>query len=290
LDLGKMKLTAINTGYFKLDGGAMFGVVPKRLWNRMQPADADNLCTWALRCLLIEHNDRKILVDTGIGFKQGEKFRSHFYPHEEVTLADGLAKHGLLTEDITDVFLTHFHFDHVGGAVAINEKGALVPTFPNATYWSNQLHYNWAFEPNDREKASFLKENFVPLQESGVLKMIPVEDGYEWLPGFTIRFSYCHTEAMMVLQINTGQDTIVFCADLLPSSFHIRMPYVMGYDIRPLETLKEKARLFEDAMEGNWILFLEHDPGTECIRIGKDDRERYVITERGALEELLTTS
>jgi len=288
LDLDKIKFTTINTGFFKLDGGAMFGVVPKRLWNRMQPADEDNLCTWALRCLLVEFDDRKIIIDTGIGFKQGEKFRRHFLPHDEVSLANGLKAHELELSDITDVFLTHFHFDHVGGAVSKDEAGEFVPTFPNATYWSNQLHYDWALVPNDREKASFLKENFVPLKDHGVLKMIPVEQGIEWFPGFKVRFSYCHTEAMMVLEMNTGKDTVVYCADLLPSSFHIRMPYVMGYDIRPLETLKEKASLFADAIAGDWILFLEHDPLTECIRIGQDENGRYILRERGTLDELLS--
>ncbi len=282
-----MKLTPINTGYFKLDGGAMFGVVPKRLWNRVQPADDDNMCTWALRCLLVETDDRKIVVDTGIGFKQGEKFRSHFYPHEEITFRDGLAPLGLTVEDITDVFLTHFHFDHVGGAVSRNDSGELVPTFPNAIYWSNETHYNWAFDPNDREKASFLKENFVPLKEQGVLRMLPEVQGHEWMPGFRLRYSYCHTEAMMALEIDAGSDTVVFCADLLPSSFHVRMPYVMGYDIRPLETLREKEELFKDAIAGNWILFLEHDPLTEAIRIGKDDRGRYTVVARGTLADLM---
>lgn len=282
-----MKLTPINTGYFKLDGGAMFGVVPKRLWNRIQPADDQNLCTWALRCLLIETGEKKILVDTGIGFKQGDRFRSHFYPHGEIRFSEALADLGMAVEDITDVFITHFHFDHVGGAVRRNRAGELVPTFPNATYWSNQVHYDWAFLPNEREKASFLKENFVPLQEHGVLKMLPVEQGCSWMPGFSVRYSYCHTEAMMALEVDAGGQTVVFCADLLPSSFHIRMPYVMGYDIRPLETLREKEALFADAMEGNWILFLEHDPVTEAVRIGKDSKGNYLAAEQGTLAELM---
>ncbi len=271
-----MKLTTINTGFLKLDGGAMFGIVPKTLWQRLNPPDENNLCTWAMRCLLIETADRKILVDTGIGDKQDEKFRSHFEPHGEDTLLGSLAKLGLEASDISDVFLTHLHFDHVGGAVKRDEAGKLVPTFPNATYWTNETHYQWALHPNAREKASFLKENFVPLMEAGVLQFIEVANDEEWLPGIRIRYVYGHTEAMMLLFLDTGQKTVVYAADLIPSSFHISMPYVMAYDLRPLKTLAEKEQLLEEAVDKNYELFFEHDPITERCGVKKNERGRIV--------------
>ncbi len=283
-----MKLTSIDTGLFKLDGGAMFGVVPKKMWQKLNPPDENNMCTWAMRCLLIETDDRKILVDTGIGLKQDDRFRSHFEPHGAATLEGSLKKAGLALSDITDVFLTHLHFDHVGGAVSRNEKGELVPTFPKATYWSNQEHYDWAFDPNPREKASFLKENFVPLQKQGILKMIPTEEGIEWLPGMNVRFVNGHTQSMMVLKIEVGNQVVVFCADLMPSSFHVRLPFVMSYDVRPLVTLAEKEIFLNDAIDGEWILFLEHDPVSECMILSRDDRGREMIKKKGNLSELLS--
>ena len=230
-----MKISVINTGYFKLDGGAMFGVVPKKLWSRLEQPDENNLCTWAMRCLLVQTEGRNILIDTGIGDKQSEKFFSHFHPHGEETLLGSIQEQGLKASDITDVFLTHLHFDHVGGAVYRDEKGALLPTFPNATYWTNQAHYDWAYTPNDREKASFLQENFVPLKEQGILKMLPSaphDKVISWLEGFDLGYAYGHTEALMTPRLRYQDKTIIYCADLLPSPSHIPMPYVMGYDVR----------------------------------------------------------
>jgi glyoxylase-like metal-dependent hydrolase (beta-lactamase superfamily II) len=279
-----MQLHLIETGYFKLDGGSMFGVVPKRLWSRMHAPDTNNLCTWSMRCLLIQTDGRNILVDTGLGEKQDEKFRSHFEPHGEATLLGSLAEKGLQPEDITDVFLTHLHFDHVGGAVRYDEKGGLVPTFPNAAYWTNQRHYDWAVAPNAREKASFLKENFVPLQEAGVLRFLEVTaEDQAWLPGIKVRFVYGHTEAMMVLLLEEGEKRAIYCADVIPSSFHIGLPYVMAYDVRPLLTLDEKKRILEDAIEQDAVLLFEHDPGVGCCRVVRNERGRIV---RGELVDL----
>lgn len=275
-----MRVHIIETGFFKLDGGAMFGVVPKKLWQRINPPDEGNLCTWSLRCLLVETGDRKILIDTGMGDKQDAKFRSHFHPHGENTLMRSLSQKGFAPEDITDVFLTHLHFDHVGGAVKKDENDHLVPTFPQATYWSNQKHYDWALTPNPRESASFLKENFVPLQEAGVLKYIDVtEEDTEWMPGIDIRFVYGHTEAMMLPILKGKNKTLVYCADLLPSSGHLGAPYVMGYDLRPLETIKEKDRLLTEALAGERYLFFEHDPTVSCITVSRSDRGKVEIGE-----------
>ena len=283
-----MKLTTIQSGYFKLDGGAMFGVVPKTLWNRIAPADENNLCTWSMRCLLIETGDRKILVDTGLGDKQDEKFRSHFEPHGAFSLEGSLAKEGLTPADITDVFITHHHFDHVGGAVKRDTSGELVPTFPNATYWSNESHFNWAYSPNPRERASFLKENFVPLRDNGVLQFIPEEQDIEWIPGIRIRFVYGHTEAMMLLDIDVEGQHVWYCADLIPSSGHLHIPYVMAYDVRPLNTLDEKSKFLAAAIERDDLLFFEHDRNIECGRIRWNDRKKVTLVEGMTLVEALS--
>jgi len=273
-----MKLHIIETGRFKLDGGAMFGVVPKALWTRLNPPDENNMCSWAMRCLLIEDGERKILIDTGLGTKQDAKFRSHFYPHGEDSLEQSIETAGFSVEDITDVFLTHFHFDHIGGAVTKDDKGNLIPTFPNATYWSNEPHYNWATHPNAREKASFLPENILPLKEHGVLKFIDVEQGVRFTDSIHVDFVYGHTEAMMIpyIQLEDGR-TLVYTADLLPSHGHIGMPYVMAYDVRPLNTLSEKARLYEKAVNTNHIIFFEHDKDIACAELVKNDRGRVVL-------------
>lgn len=283
-----MKLTTINTGFFKLDGGAMFGVVPKNMWEKLNPPDENNLCQWSMRCLLVETGNRKILIDAGMGDKQGERFRSHFHPHGEDSLISSIRSAGLSPEEITDVFATHFHFDHVGGAVKKDEKGNLVPAFRDATYWSNQAHYDWAYTPNARERASFLHENFVPLKDANQLKMIDIEEGVEFLPDFSIRFTYGHTEAMMLPQIKVGDKTVVFCADLFPSAGHIRLPYIKSYDMRPLETLKEKEILHEEALENNYILFLSHDPMHECATLKRNDRGRVVLDKTMTLAEALS--
>ena len=273
-----MKLYTINTGYFKLDGGAMFGVVPKSIWNKINPADENNLCSWALRCLLIEDGNRLILIDNGNGDKQDAKFFSHYYLHGDDTLDKSLAKYGFHRDDITDAFLTHLHFDHCGGAIS-RAGDKLVPSFKNATYWSNQKHWEWAVHPNDREKASFLKENILPIEASGKLQFIETSETKDGKLGSTvfsenisIRFVSGHTESMMLPQIKYKDKTIVFMADLLPSAGHIPLPYVMGYDMFPLTTLHEKKAFLQEALEGDYILFFEHDPVNECCTLRQTEK------------------
>jgi len=260
-----MKLHVIETGNFKLDGGAMFGVVPKSLWQRTNPADENNMCTWAMRCLLVESGDRKILIDVGIGDKQEERFFKHFFLSGENDIEKALNNKGFNADEITDVFLTHLHFDHCGGAVKRTADGELTTTFPNATYWSNERHWKWATEPNPREKASFLKENILPIQESGQLKFL--SEGEEVIPGFGHFYANGHTDAMMIPKIDLGNRTIVYVADLLPCVGHIPIPYIMGYDMRPMVTLKEKEVFLKEAEENNYILFFEHDPVNECCTL-----------------------
>lgn len=266
-----MKLHTINTGLFKLDGGAMFGVVPKAIWQKTNPADANNLCTWAMRCLLIEDGNTLTLVDTGIGNKQDERFFSHYHLHGEDTIDKSLSALGFGRADITDVFLTHLHFDHVGGAV-IRDGEKLRPAFKNATYWSNEKHWQWAVEPNAREKASFLKENILPIQESGQLKFIEERENVEWRKQINISFAYGHTDAMMLPKINYKGKTLVYMADLLPSVGHLPLPYVMAYDMFPLKTLTEKQAFLEEAVNNNYILYLEHDPVHECCTLQRTDK------------------
>ncbi len=280
-----MKVHTVLAGYFKLDGGAMHGVVPKSMWQKVNPADDDNMCSWAMRCLLIEHEDRVILVDNGMGDKQDEKFFSHFHPHGDDTIEKSIAQYGYKPEDITDVFLTHLHFDHCGGSVK-RDGDRLVTSFPNATYWSNKAHWDWALTPNPREKASFLKENIVPIEESGQLKYIDVAEGEEWLPGIRIHYVNGHTEQMMLLQIAYKDRTLLYCADLIPSAAHISMPWVMAYDMRPLNTLSEKDNHLNKAVEGNWVLIFEHDKNIECATLKKDDRGRIRLDKTFNLNEL----
>jgi len=266
-----MKLYAINAGHFKLDGGAMFGVVPKSIWNKLNPSDENNMCNWAMRCMLVEDEGRLILIDNGMGSKQGEKFFGYYFLNGEETLDKSLAKHGFSKEDITDVFLTHLHFDHCGGSIKkIDDK--LVPAFKNATYWSNENHWKWATQPNDREKASFLKENILPIQESGKLKFIEVKEGIEFTKNIKLRFVNGHTESMMLPEINYKGKTIVYMADLLPSLAHIPIPYIMSYDTRPLETLAEKKSFLSEALEKDFILFFEHDREIECCNLQLTDK------------------
>lgn len=276
-----MKLYSINTGYFKLDGGAMFGVVPKSIWNKLNPADENNLCNWALRSLLIQTNDRLILVDTGMGNKQDAKFFGHYYLNGNDSLDGSLAAHGFSRKDITDVFHTHLHFDHCGGTI---EKAGdqLVPAFPNARFWSNPQHWNWAIQPNDREKASFLKENILPIQESGRLHMVDLPaapfdsngllGSVPFADGISIRFVNGHTGEMMLPQISYKGKTIVYMADLLPSTAHIPLPYIMGYDMFPLTTLKEKKTFLQEAADKEYILFFEHDPVNECCTVHETEK------------------
>lgn len=273
-----MKLYSINTGFFKLDGGAMFGVVPKSIWNKINPSDEKNLCNWAMRSLLIEDDDKLILVDNGIGDKQDDKFFSHYYLHGTDTLDSSLSMYGFSKTDITDVILTHLHFDHCGGS--IERKGdKLVPAFPNANFWSTEKHWDWAVKPNDREKASFLKENILPIQESGQLKFIAENLGGDGRLGSTpftgdiaMRFVNGHTQSMMLPQIKYKGRTIVYMADLLPSQGHIPMPYIMAYDMFPMTTLEEKKSFLTEAAENDYILFFEHDPQYECCTLQKTDK------------------
>jgi glyoxylase-like metal-dependent hydrolase (beta-lactamase superfamily II) len=260
-----MKLHSINTGLFKLDGGAMFGVVPKSLWQKLVIPDDNNMCTWAMRCLLIEENDKLILIDNGIGTKQDAKFLNHYYLHGEDSLLKSIEKLGFSAADITDMFLTHLHFDHCGGGI-VREGEKLQPTFKNATYWSNEAHWQWAIQPNAREKASFLKENILPMQESGQLQFTK-QDGTFAYDFIKILFMNGHTEQQMLPKINYKGKTIVFCADLLPSVAHLPLPYVMGYDMRPLQTMTEKEIFLKQAADENWILFFEHDATNECCTV-----------------------
>ena len=272
-----MKITAINAGLFKLDGGAMHGIIPKVMWEKKNPPDEKNLCVWTMRCLLVQTADRRILVDTGMGTKMDPKFARHFHPHGDDDLLKSLHKTGVSPHQITDVLLTHLHFDHVGGAVTYDGEGQLVPTFPNATYWSNERHWNWAMEPNAREKASFLKENFVPLREQGCVQWIPVTaDDHEWMPNINIRFVYGHTEAMMVPIFELGERRAVYCADVMPSATHLSLPWVMGYDLRPLATLREKQRILTEAVQHKDLLIFEHGKAHAAVTVTTDQRGRYV--------------
>jgi glyoxylase-like metal-dependent hydrolase (beta-lactamase superfamily II) len=261
-----MKLFSIETGNLKLDGGAMFGVVPKALWSKVYPADENNLCNWAMRCLLVVDGDRKILIDNGIGDKQDWKFLRHYYLNGEDTLESSLAKVGYTKEDITDVILTHLHFDHCGGSIVWNhDRSGYTLAFPNATYWASRQQYEWASEPNHRESASYLKENILPIEESGHLKLI--EEEGEILPNITIKLYHGHTEGQAIPHINYNGKTIVFMADLLPSTAHVPLPWIMAYDTRPLITLDDKTRFYQEAVENDYILFLEHDLYNECCTL-----------------------
>ncbi|MDG1278601.1 MAG: MBL fold metallo-hydrolase [Algoriphagus sp.] len=266
-----MELHVVNTGFFKLDGGAMFGVVPKSLWSRTNPADENNLCTWAMRSLLVVDGDRVVLIDNGIGDKQDAKFFSHYYLHGDDSLDKSLRKIGVSPTMITDNFLTHLHFDHCGGGVKYGSHGQFELTFPRATYWSNQDHWQWATIPNPREKASFLSENILPMQEIGQLEFLDL-DSKTFLPGFDYITVDGHTDKQMLPKIQYKGKTLVFMADLLPSVGHIPLAYVMGYDTRPLLTMDEKAKFLEEAAREEYILFLEHDGVNECCTVKMTDR------------------
>lgn len=265
-----MKIHVLNTGFFKLDGGAMFGVVPKTMWQKTNPTDENNMCSWAMRSLLIEDGNRLMLIDAGIGDKQSEKFFSHYYMYGSDSLHGNLAKLGFHANDITDVFLTHLHFDHCGGAINWNEsKNGYRPAFPSATYWSTEQHWRWATEPNPREKASFLAENILPIQESGQLKFINRTGDFtkNAFPNIDVLFVDGHTESMMIPHIHYQGKTLVFMADLLPSTGHVPLPFVMGYDTRPLITMEEKKKFLNKASAENYVLFLEHDSVNECCNL-----------------------
>jgi len=302
-----MKLYSINTGYFKLDGGAMFGVVPKSIWNKLNPADENNMCSWALRCLLIEDEGKLILVDNGMGDKQDAKFFGHYYLHGDDTLDKSLAQHGFTKDDITDVFLTHLHFDHCGGSI-IRDGEKLVPAFKNATYWSNESHWSTATLPNQREKASFLKENILPIQESGKLKFIqhPSSIGpkhgqpYEVtekdslaaenisegiISTMKVLFVNGHTRDMMIPLITYNGRTLAFMADLLPSVAHIPLPFIMAYDMNAYKSLEEKDRFLKKALSNNYVLFFEHDPVNECCTLQMTEKG-IKVNETFKLSEL----
>ena len=261
-----MKIYPIETGSFKLDGGAMFGVVPKTIWQKTNPADSSNLIDMSMRCMLIEDGQRLILIDTGLGSKQSDKFFGYYHLFGNFSLESSLTKLGFHRDDITDIFLTHLHFDHCGGVIEWNsQKNLLQPAFKNAKFWSNDNHWKWASEPNPREKASFLKENINPIRESGQLNFI-TNNSLEQI-GFNVLFMDGHTEKQMLPKLSYQGKTIVFMADLLPTIGHIPLPYVMGYDTRPLLTIKEKAIFLKEAADNNYYLFLEHDAYNEICTV-----------------------
>jgi len=278
-----MKLYSVNAGYLKLDGGAMFGVVPKTIWSKTNPADEKNLCKLAMRSLLIEDEGKLILIDTGMGDKQDAKFFSHYLvPEEDDTLEGSLAILGFLKEDITDVIFTHLHFDHCGGAI-VRDNEKLVSAFPNATFWSNKVHWDWAVNPNEREKASFLKENILPIEASGTLKYVDIDTTEltnnllatapsTILKELSFRFANGHTKAMMLPQLKYKDRTIVFAADLLPTVGHIPLPYVMSYDMFPLTTLEERKSFFKEAVDNEYVLFLQHDAVYECCTLHQTEK------------------
>jgi glyoxylase-like metal-dependent hydrolase (beta-lactamase superfamily II) len=265
-----MQLYAIHTGNLKLDGGAMFGVVPKSIWNEVYPADENNLCNWAMRCLLVVDGDRKILIDNGIGNKQDEKFLKHYYLNGDDSLDKSLARLGYSKDDITDMFLTHLHFDHCGGSIINTGKDRYEPAFKNAYYWISRAQWEWATNPNRREKASFLKENIFPIRDSGKLKLVEVEGNL--LPDIRVRFFNGHTDGQMLPLIKYKDKTIVFMADLLPSSAHVPLPYLMAYDTRPLVTLSEKEQFFDEAIANEYVLFFEHDLYNECCTLKQTEK------------------
>ena len=279
-----MTLYPIDTGFFKLDGGAMFGVVPKALWSKSHPPDANNLCTWAMRCLLVEHGDRLILIDTGIGDKQDAKFFGHYELHGDATLVGSLQKHGFTPDDITDAFLTHLHFDHCGGSIkrSFSAGGGegFDLAFRNATYWSNEFHWEWATKPNPREKASFLAENILPIEASGQLRHVEFDRASPTqnvaiknvLPEIDVLLVNGHTDAMMIPHIDYKGRTVVFMADLLPSVHHLPLPWVMGYDTRPLLTMTEKKAFLERAADEDFVLFFEHDAHNECCTVQRTEK------------------
>ena len=280
-----MTLQTIDTGFFKLDGGAMFGVVPKVLWNKLNPADDRNLCSWALRCLLIADGNRLVLVDTGMGDKQDARFFGHYDLHGDASLLHSIQQAGYAETDITDVLLTHLHFDHVGGAIKrAAGSGNLLPTFTNATHWVHSDHWHWATHPNPREKASFLSENILPIQESGQLTFLD-KTPFD-LPGLELVYVDGHTEKMALPKFTINDRIILFCSDLMPSSYHVLLPYVMSYDVRPLLTMDEKARVLAQAAAENWILVFQHDPVTEAATVEMTEKG-VRIKDKGALREFI---
>lgn len=263
-----MNLYVVSAGFFKSDGGALFGTIPKRVWQKTNPADENNLCEMMARCLLVQEDSRLILIDTGIGTKQDEKYLRHHHLHGDDTLEKSILKHGFSLNDITDVLLTHLHFDHVGGAFSYDENKNIVPTFPNAIYWSNQQQWDWAtVDFNVREKASYLDENLFPMHTSGKLKMLPCEEGFEFTANIKIRFANGHTCAMMMPQINYYGETLLYMADLIPFSSQIPIGYFPAFDVAPLIVMQEKKKILQEAVNNNYTLMFDHDPYTECATV-----------------------
>ena len=274
-----MKLYSINTGNFKLDGGAMFGVVPKTMWNKINPADENNLCAWSMRCLLVEDEGRLILIDNGIGNKQDAKFFGHYYLHGDDSLDKSLAAAGFSRSDITDVFLTHLHFDHCGGTTSYNASNELTENFPNATYHVHEKHWETALHPNAREKASFYKENIDPIMLSGRLNL--TYDSYQFEENLTIRVVNGHTSGQQLRVLTSGDKTLIFIADLIPTFAHIPLPWIMGYDMQPLVTLEEKESLLSEAVENQYYLFMQHDADHEVVTVkninGKYQADQFLL-------------
>lgn len=266
-----MELFTIETGNFKLDGGAMFGVVPKSIWHKLNPADDNNMISLAMRCLLVQDGNRLILIDNGMGSKQDAKFFGYYYLHGDFSLDASLAKHGFSRNDITDMVLSHLHFDHCGGSIQYNaDRTKLETAFPNATYWVAEEHWNEAMRPNPREKASFLKENILPIQESGQLQLL--QPGQQFHPDIDILFSKGHTQSMMHPLIPYRGSKLLYLADVIPTQAHLPIPYVMGYDVRPLDTMKEKTDILNMAVENNWVLYFEHDPFHEACTVQQTEK------------------
>ena len=265
-----MEIFAVEAGNFKLDGGAMFGVVPKVMWNKLYPADENNLCNWAMRCLLVVDGDRKILIDNGIGNKQDEKFLEHYYLNGDDSLEKSLLKLTYSFDDITDVVLTHLHFDHCGGSIKYDENKKLVPAFPNATFHTSKQQWKWATNANRRERASFLKENILPMQESGKLNLFDKE--HKLFPNFEVKLFNGHTAGQVIPIINVNGQKFAYTGDLFPSTVHLPMPYIMSYDTKPLETLEDKKRFFNYAMKENYILIFEHDIYNECCTLHETEK------------------
>lgn len=266
-----MELFTIDTGFFKLDGGAMFGVVPKSIWHKANPSDENNMIRLAMRCLLVQTENRLILIDNGLGNKQDDKFFSHYFLHGDDTLEKSLNKNGFTKADITDMVLTHLHFDHCGGSIEFNSDRTKYQTaFPNATYWVGEEHWNESMAPNPREKASFLKENIMPIQESGQLKLL--KPGEQFHKEIDLLFSKGHTQSMMHPIIPYKGSKLIYLADVIPTQAHLPVPYVMGYDVRPLDTMKEKTDILNMAVENNWVLYFEHDPFNEACTVQQTEK------------------
>lgn len=280
-----MKLYPIETGNLKLDGGAMFGVVPKVLWQKVYPSDENNLCNWSMRCLLVVDGGRKILIDNGIGDKQDENWLKHYYLNGDTTLESSLEKIGFTPADITDVILTHMHFDHCGGSVKWNkDKTGYELAFPNAKYWTSKQQFDWATNPNRKEKASFLKENILPIQESGHLELIEKEG--EYIPGITFKMYHGHTEGQVIPHIRYNGKIVVFMADLMPSAAHIPMAWIMAYDTKPLQTLEDRERFYAEALDNDYVLFLEHDLYNEACAL-EDTPKGVKVKAKGKLADFI---